>query len=268
MKHLGAIPVFFGPLLHFCVADLDDPEVVAAAALFADTTKKTQSSHRTMRLEAAPLSLLEIESRDSAKAQEQLVLSTRRAVRSELDDLKKYLTDLFSRTGEIQTSLAQVADVNDPKTTIADLEAMDRDITQQPKRPDHPHEVFPLRPFEDDEEKKLDELDKMINPAKKGLPPIPDRKKESLAEQKIAIVKAHKAALERPPDEDDLSKAMGGNEDSMERLARALHKQTTLNPMIQEAQQQRLAKGDESLQEQIDWSKDRKLDEKQQWPTF
>lgn len=267
MKDLGTLAVFALLLPHFCVADIDDPEVVAAEALFSGVTKKTTSSHRTMRTEEAPQSLLEVESKDAAKSQQELVASTRKVVRSELRDLKKYLTDLFPYVGEGQeSSLVQLADFTDPTTTIADLQAINRDIKRQPKRPEHPKGMFELRPFEDDEAKQLDELDNMVNPAKKGLPPIPDRRKESLAEQKVAIAKAHKAALERPPDEDDLTKAMDGNADSMERLTRALHKQTSLNQGIQQAKQKRLDDADQSLQEQIDWSKERELDKDRQWP--
>jgi len=162
--------------------------------------------------------------------------------------------------------LVQIDDIADPTKTIADMQAMDRDIKQQKKVPKIPKGVFEMRPFEDNEEKQLEALDEMMNPSKQGLPPLPDRKKESLAEQKSETARARKAALERPPDEDDVTQAMDGSEDSMERLARALHKQTSLNPMIQEAKQKQLANADESLQEQIDWSKEREKDKKRQWP--
>merc|ERR1719326_2073468 len=158
-----------------------------------------------------------------AEARQQLASSTRKMVRSELDGLKKYISDMFPFTGEEgPESLMQQADaadgidpgsteVTDPSSTIADLQAMSRDIKRQPKPPKPPEgSAFPMRPFEDKEAKQLEELDDMINPMKKGLPPIPDRKKESLAERKAADEKARKADLERPPSEDDLAKATDG----------------------------------------------------------
>lgn len=272
-RAIGALSMLI-PLLCCAQMDPDDPEVIAAEALFAGATKKEnpKPAHRTsstMRSEGAPASLLEIGNQNAVEARQKLVSATRNVVRSELQGLNQYLSDLFPEAEENPASLMQSTDqITDPSKTIADLEAMDRDIKRQRKPPKHPQgvETFALRPFEDDEEKQLDELDKMMNPSKKRLPPIPDRKKESMLQEKAAEAKAHRIALEKPPDEDDVTKAQDGSEDSMERIARALHKQTSFNPMIQAAKQKRQANAEEALKEQIDWSKERELDKKNQWP--